>query len=171
MQGSDRWEVVAAGERFDALHRAMADWTPATARKAAEPESAKVERDPKEYEEALRLLGFDSMPTEKELEEAVRRRRAEIRERLLLEADRHAWCEPGTREVLADLRLPHARRVRHTFRVKVAFEAVVPITAFTREEARKTLDAQARNKDGGVPYLLQEAKVSELEMTVEEEVK
>lgn len=53
----------------------------------------------------LKALGFDHVPTVEEARERLQARRAEIRDEVLFQADRRGWCEEGTREVCAGLRL------------------------------------------------------------------
>lgn len=84
----------------------------------------------------LRKLGFDHVPTEQELREAKARRQAEVRDEVLFQADRKGWCEDGTRQVLANLRLQRpGDRGTHKIIARVTMDVEVDVAAWTERGA------------------------------------
>lgn len=85
-----------------------------------EPQTPEI---PEETLNQLRALGFDHIPTVEEVRERLNARRAQIREEVLFQADRRGWCEDGTRQVCANLRLTRpGERERRTLTTKVTLE-------------------------------------------------
>ena len=73
----------------------------------------------------LTELGFDHVPTIEEAKSALDARREFVRSEVLFQADRKQWCEDGTREVCANLRL---RRPGSRTEKKVTVRATVEYT-------------------------------------------
>lgn len=73
----------------------------------------------------LKRYGFNHVPTVEELREVKARRQAEVRDEVLFQADRKNWCDEGTRQVCANLRLPRpGSKEQHkvTYRVTMVME-------------------------------------------------
>lgn len=99
--------------------------------RATEPEII----DPK-YLELLEKLGFTEIPTAEQVKARLDERRAEIRTAVMEQADARGWCDDGTRQVCADLRLPRpGRRESYTVKVPLTFTVEVRASAFTPESA------------------------------------
>lgn len=91
--------------------------------------------DPK-YLELLAKLGFTEIPTAEQVKAKLDARRAEIRSAVMEQADARGWCDDGTRQVCADLRLTRpGTRQRYTVKVPVTFEMEMAASAFTPETA------------------------------------
>lgn len=73
----------------------------------------------------LTELGFDHVPTVEEAKAALEARRERVREEVLFQADRKGWCEDGTRQVCANLRVkrPGSREQR-----TITYRATVEVT-------------------------------------------
>ena len=82
-------------------------------------------------EQTLKLLtdlGFDHVPTADEVKARLDARREEIRNEVLFQADRRDWCDDGTRQVCANLRL---KRPGYRDEKKITIRATVEYTVDT----------------------------------------
>lgn len=115
-------------KNFDAaVERALREQTPPT----PEPQILTPEQI-----RTLTNLGFDHVPTVEELREAKARRQAQVREEVLFQADRRSWCEDGTRQVCANLRLQRpGSRVTHKVTYRVTMDVEIEIASWTDKGA------------------------------------
>lgn len=98
-------------------------------------EQAQEVIDPK-YLELLEKLGFTEIPTAEQVKAKLDERRAEIRAAVMEQADIRGWCEDGTRQVCANLRLPRpGRREAYVVRVPVAVEVETTVATFAPQAA------------------------------------
>jgi hypothetical protein len=86
--------------------------------------------------ELLKSLGFDHVPTVEEIEEAWAKRREEVRQEVLFHADRRSWCESGTRQVCANLRVARpGDREEHTITARVSYDVELTVASYTKKGA------------------------------------
>lgn len=93
--------------------------------------------------ELVAKLGLDRIPTAEEAKALLAARRAEIRHAVLVQADKRAWCEDGTRKVCANLRLERpGARTEKMVEVEMVLKVKVPVQAYTDEGALQNVVKQ-----------------------------
>lgn len=101
----------------------------------AQTGTPEVEIDAK-YLDLLRELGFTEIPTADQVKAKLDERRAVTRNTVLAQADEGSWCESGTRQVCANLRLPRpGERTEHDIDVDIHLVATFRVHTFTPESA------------------------------------
>lgn len=109
---------------------------------------------PEVARELLKRYGFDHVPAAEELQEILPRRRAEVREEVLFQADLRNWCEDGTRAVCANLRVarPGDQKYRRvTYQVTMDVE-IVQSTWTERGALARALAHGGIPTEGSSPY-------------------
>lgn len=116
-------------------------------------------------EQTLKLLadlGFDHIPTADEVKARLDARREEVRDEVLFQADRKHWCDDGTRQVCANLRLKRpGNREPRNIRIRVTAEYTVQMVTFSDKGAlyRAVADGLLPLKDWFVGQDLHEAEI------------